>query len=136
MKLNISNHFIVEPHIIHETINDDTVIINIKSGFYYSLSNAASSAWNLLVAGNTIEATTTTIAKLYNKSPEQITSDILDLANELDQENLIKINENQQNLSSKDLDLINSSYEKPSIKKYTDMEALLLADPVHEFIDE
>jgi len=42
-----------KPDVVHETIDGETVIVNLENGIYYSLRNSGVDMWNLLEAGLT-----------------------------------------------------------------------------------
>src|SRR5579884_1819188 len=43
------------PPILHETIDHETIVVNLDVGTYYSLNPAASVIWNALDGGGSIE---------------------------------------------------------------------------------
>ena len=134
------SHFVVASSgIIHETIGADTLVINLHKGIYYNLSNIASDLWTLIVNGNSMETLCDLVTKRYGISAPQIDQDISSYISELSDQGLIKLEEKE--LASPPQSgcsnlFTSETYVKPVVKNYSDMESLLLADPLHEFIDE
>jgi len=46
-----------EPTVIHECVDGEVLIVNLKHGAYFSLLDGAGAIWNALVAGASPEAT-------------------------------------------------------------------------------
>lgn len=92
---------------ISDTIGTDTIVINIDSGAYYSLTPAGAKAWSTAVSG------------------AELAGEELKAAQTLCSEGLLQ----SEGPCVAGLD--------PSLvfEKYTDMESLLIADPIHE-VDE
>lgn len=92
---------------ISDTIGTDTIVINIDSGAYYSLTELGAKAWANAVAGKSLEGAE------------------LAAAQTLCAEGLLHCDE--QCAAGVEPGLV--------FEKYTDMESLLIADPIHE-VDE
>ncbi len=100
----------VSPSAVSDTIGHDTIVINVKSGAYYSLTESGSKIWadvqNGVVSSETLPAVSVFVKEglleFGGASPES----------------------GESPLPPSDL-----------FEKYTDMESLLLADPIHE-VDE
>jgi hypothetical protein len=132
-----------KPTVIHEIFDKEVVIIEFNSGNYYSLDKAGADIWSFIERGANVDEIIECITHLYKGSPSVIEDAVNQFLNELKQENLI-IPDNAKELeSTKGLKVsveIGSETEKPDfevpiIHKYTDMQNLLLLDPIHE-VDE
>lgn len=133
-----SNKFYQRAHvrIIHETIDDDTLIINLDSGHYYSLTSVASRIWKFLIQGKNKEEICEIFIKLSDANSEVFLNDLNEFIAELIAENiLIEASEKEALETVKEIDQTKFVYSRPVFNKFTDMEALLLADPIHEFVD-
>ena len=53
------------PTVTSETVDGETIIINLESGNYYSLDGAGSAMWELIVAGHTVQEAAQAIAAGY-----------------------------------------------------------------------
>jgi hypothetical protein len=127
------------PKIIHEQFDDEVVIINLDSGSYYSVDKTGARIWVLALDGLSREEIIARIGAEFvgdESVIEESTSAFLD---ELLRESLV-VAEPIENGPSKTCNPIlrsgaPQSFVTPQLQKYTDMEELLLLDPVHE-VDE
>lgn len=92
---------------ISDTVGTDTIVINIDSGAYYSLTPLGAQAWTAAVAG------------------QELAGETLAAAEALCAEGLLTCDTSCSPTLSTDA----------VFEKYTDMESLLIADPIHE-VDE
>lgn len=130
------------PEIIHETIDHEVLIIEFISGNYYSLSEVGAEIWDGLVKGNNLNEIITNLSHQYSGSQDEITQGVQQLITELEQEKIIvpvskSPVEQPESKASLKLDLATDrpAFKTPILKKYTDMQELLLLDPIHE-VDE
>lgn len=132
------------PGVIHETIDDEVVIIEFESGNYYSLDKAGAAIWGFVASGATVGGIVEGTVNRYQGSREDIEEAVNRLIAEFQQEGLIVPDsggapENTQG----HVERIESGpeterppFEAPSLHKYTDMQDLLLLDPIHEVDEE
>jgi hypothetical protein len=56
------------PEVVYETIEGETVIVNLENGLYYSLSNQISAdTWSLIEAGLDFPTICSTLSSHYNQ---------------------------------------------------------------------
>ena len=134
----IYNH----PHVIHEDFDGEVVIINLKTGAYYSLSETARAIWKAIEGGALFEEITNRIMERFHGNIQSLTQDIQKFIDELIKEDLIRTLKysgtnplNQSNASQKNNSDLRKPFRTPEIKKYTDQQELLLLDPIHEVGD-
>ena len=129
------------PTVTHETIDGEAVIINLDSGNYYSLVEEGSFIWGLVEKGASASDVQNAVLQSYQGSAEDIDRGVQELLAELQQENLIVpldgsgevFDLNQALLSNNGQD--KPSFNPPLLNKYSDMQELLLLDPIHD-VDE
>ena len=97
-------------NIVSDTLQDDTIVIDIISGAYYSLTKSASAFWNGFVGKGSIDV-------------EDDSHEFL-LLKALVSEGLISTLPEVTSIGDAATDI--------AFTKYLDMEDLLLADPIHE----
>jgi len=98
---------------ISETIEGETIIIDLETGSYYSMNPSATALWNAILEENLIPVDK---------------KNILDFVQNLESEGLIL-----ESSSSADKPLADiSQFSDPKLEKYDDMQEMLLADPVHD----
>ena len=138
-----TNFKINSPKVIHETIDGETVIVNLDSGNYYSLDKVGADIWECIVKNVPVHGIIETIASRYSGEREEIEKATYHFVDEMQQESLIVINESQGSVSDADIDPGNeaeqmkerSIFATPVLNKYSDMQDLLLLDPIHD-VDE
>jgi hypothetical protein len=131
------------PAVVHETFDKEVVIIEFNSGNYYSLDKAGADIWNFIEREATFDEIVEGISHLYEGSRSVIQNAVNQLLAELQQEELIVLDNTKGHESTKEVKVSFNSrpgtekpdFEVPVINKYTDMQDLLLLDPIHE-VDE
>ena len=136
-----SVHFkINSPDVINETIEGESVIINLNSGFYYSLDHVGAEIWESLVQQLSVEAITANLIHRYEASADEIKKAVSELINQLSEEELIVPMPEQELIRTGVSNAAEQSsepepFKKPVLNKFGDMQDLLLLDPIHE-VDE
>ena len=127
------------PTVTHETIDGEAVIINLDSGNYYSLVDVGSFIWGLVDKGASASELQNLVLQSYQGTAMDVDRGVQELLDQLQQENLIVPVDGPGAL---DLDLEPSSnghekpsFNPPSLHKYSDMQELLLLDPIHDVDD-
>lgn len=128
------------PTVTHETIDGEAVIINLDSGNYYSLVDVGSFIWGLVEKGASASEVQDLVLETYQGNATDVDRGVQDLLVHLQQENLIVPVDEAVALDLSELLPSNNGHEKPSfnppfLHKYSDMQELLLLDPIHD-VDE
>jgi len=129
-------------NIIHETIDNEVVIVDLERGYYFSLRSTAAEIWTSILAGLSMDLIVNKLSKHYEIENSQIEGSVSNFIHELLEENIIipaisgvgaegVTNQEPQVTKYETPD----EYTNPEIEKYTDMAELLLLDPIHE-VDE
>lgn len=131
---------IKRPDVVHETIDGETVIVNLESGNYYSLRYTGVDVWNYIEGGAGYEEISDYLNSQYSADSEKIKKAVRDLLIMFQQEGLVKISSEKGTASeysppAPSIDS-GSEFKAPIFEKYTDMQQLLLLDPVHEVSEE
>ena len=128
------------PAVINDTIEGESVIINLQNGFYYSLDDIGSVIWNGLISQYSIEEIISAFITRFSEDKERVINEMTELISELKKESLIvMLTEKEQNNIRHDktfeIEESTLSFDKPVLNKFGDMQDLLLLDPIHE-VDE
>ena len=99
---------------ISETLDGETIIINLETGSYYSMNADGTAVWNAIKK-----------RELIDGSSEKSIRDFISF---LEREDLVAETESTPDAVLADL----NSAQNPHIEKYTDMQEMLLADPIHD----
>ncbi len=131
------------PYIVHETIDGETIVMNLKNGFYYSFSGIGPAVWELMLAGIPYEQITVIIRQAFNSLMPDLDQVIRDFIGELkSNEIVLESQEKTASLSDATLQSMLSTdlfapiaARPPAFHRYTDMQDVLLLDPIHD-VDE
>lgn len=130
---------IKKPDVVHETIDGETVIVNLENGVYYSLRSSGVDVWTLLEAGANLDELSKVLTERYEGSPEEIRRAITELLVALQQEGLVQVSSTKRSDDRVDPSPPRNKkgkFEAPLLEKYSDMQELLLLDPIHEVDEE
>jgi hypothetical protein len=131
------------PQVTYEIFDDEVVMINLDTGNYYSLGGVGADIWGRLERGAALTEIIEDTVKRYKGDCSEIEEAINDLLDGLRRENLVvpltdAELEGARRLHGRPVlahEIINAPFEAPVLQKYTDMQELLLLDPIHE-VDE
>ena len=121
-------------NIMHEIIDGEVVVVNLENGTYYSLDAVGADIWEQLTGGSTLEALVDGIAARYQVERDGIAAGIEAFVRRLQEEKLIAASAGTGESRSAPAAAAapTRAYVAPALQKYTDMEELLLVDPIHE----
>jgi hypothetical protein len=128
------------PKVVHDIIDGEAVLVHLGSGSYYSTDRVGADVWSFLEKGASLGQIVDEVSKRYEGSREDITQGVATLLVELQKEELIlpaaavKPQESF-NAAASAQGIEKTSFQPPRLQKYTDMEDLLLLDPIHD-VDE
>jgi hypothetical protein len=77
------------PQLIDREIEGETVLLDLKSGVYYSLNEVGSDIWRLLADKATEQELVEAIAEKYEVAKDEAARDISELIKDLSDEGLI-----------------------------------------------
>jgi Coenzyme PQQ synthesis protein D (PqqD) len=129
-------HRVNSPNVIYETIEGEVILIDLKTGTYYSLRGVGAAIWQGIVAGAAGEQIAHELRRRYDASEDQTAAAVKSLVGELERESLIRIDDGEGEAA--ELPMFENGagprlpFEPPSLEKHTDMQDLILLDPVHE----
>lgn len=121
--------------VIGEVIDGEAVIINLTTGNYYSLNESGATIWDSLAQPASLDGIVARLTSLYDASAEQAEADARALLDALEREQLIVGTEENGapvQAASEPAPSARAGYEPPRFEKHTDMQDLILLDPVHE----
>ena len=114
--------------IVHETIDGETVVINLDSGSYYSLEGSGADLWSRLLAGESLNDSAAAVAARHGGDAAAIGAAIAAFHRELFDQGLI----DAEPTNTAAVEGYLGSFEIPQLHVYNDLRAHLLADPVHD----
>jgi hypothetical protein len=128
---------IASSKIIHQNFDGEIVIVNLDTGSYYNLVHAGAVMWEWLMQGATVEQFVEWLALKSAGNRASIESAVHDLLEAMQTENLIApSNAVPASSANPPLDHMPPPLNlNMDLQKYSDMQDLLLLDPIHE-VDE
>jgi hypothetical protein len=127
------------PSVIHEILDDELVIVNLKSGSYYSLDRVGAVIWHEIDAGATEGEVAAVLQGAFEGDVGAMERAAAELIEELQREDLIQPGGANGTAPHRepadDPASVRVAFVAPVLHKYTDMQDLLLLDPIHE-VDE
>jgi hypothetical protein len=131
------------PGVVFENYEDEIVLINLDNGNYYSMTNEAAEIFGLIEKGLTQSEIIREILQKYQGNIENIQNIVNQFIAGLQDEGLIismekMIDDNSRKCDAETQPKLDSQkpvFAIPVLNRYSDMQDLILLDPVHE-VDE
>ena len=124
------------PRVMHETIEGEIIVIDLATGSYYSLRETGAAIWTELERGASEEEIVASLESGYDAAPEEIGAAVGRLIEELAAEDLIEPAGENGDVAVDRATAGGSAgrrpFSAPVLEKHTDMQDLILLDPVHE----
>lgn len=120
------------PGVISETLDGEAVIMDLRSGTYFSTNGIGAVVWNWLETGTTQNGITASLAALPVDDPSRIADDVATLFAELLRHQLIVVDPGTTDLPAPHSVPDGLTYTPPALAIYTDLDDLLQLDPVHD----
>lgn len=123
-----------ESRVISETLDRETIIINLDNGNYYSANITATVIWNQIQSNNSISNILQYFISHYDEKRDLIEKSVTEIIDLLLKDNLILESESDvsEDAIEKTDNILKEPFITPKVEKYEDMKEMLLADPVHD----
>jgi len=124
-----------EPSVIFERFADETILINLDAGHYYSMDPIGAAVWELLNRGLPVDRIVDVMSARYAPSGEDIGATIRAYVLRMCAEGLIRPRRAPAPAVPADVEIeipAGAAFSPPMLARYDDMEAMLLLDPVHD----
>lgn len=120
--------------ITSEIVDGEVMIINLKNGQYFNINGSSLEIWSALQEGATRNGILRSLEDRYAADPAILASALDQLLDELKKDELISAFEGAEPAASP------AAGEKrpfiaPILSKFSDMQELLLLDPIHDVDD-
>lgn len=120
--------------VVVETFVDEAVALHLGTGRYYSINMSGAEILDLIGTGNDLDGVVAYIATRYGTDRHVVDGPVADFVGQLLEEGLIRSTAGAS-ASLPEGPRSSEPFAAPTISVYTDMEDLLLLDPVHD-VDE
>ncbi len=120
-----------------QTIDDEVIIIDLELGNYYTLTGVGASIWTLIEQQATLDQIEAQMLAQFDVSTEAVRESVAVFLSQLLGENLVTVTSSDSAAPiSVSAPAARMKFEVPVLEKYTDMQTLLLIDPIHEVDDK
>ncbi|HMQ05899.1 MAG TPA: PqqD family protein [Saprospiraceae bacterium] len=130
------------PNLVHETIDGESILLNLETGVYYSLNPIGSAIWEILISTGRLSDVVNEIHKYVPISKADIHTTVEVFVKKMVDENILKTTSDPSTHSEIDLEpakqillQLNQKLQEPELYQYSDMKDLFLLDPIHD-VDE
>jgi coenzyme PQQ synthesis protein D (PqqD) len=126
-----------KPTVISETIQGETIIIHLGTGTYYSLEGSGADVWSALESSATAREIAERLEAQYEVEGDVALSAVESVLTDLSTEELVREANGEPVSAAEPAAPVAERQEfmPPKLAKYTDMQDIILLDPVHE-VDE
>jgi Coenzyme PQQ synthesis protein D (PqqD) len=124
-----------KPDVVMESFEGELVLVHMKSGNYYSLQGSAPLIWELLERGRSVEDAGDYLVARHQGDEEEVRRSVRDLVAELVAESLmVPVTQGSASALQAPSDPVETGlpFVLPVLERYTDMQELLLLDPIHD----
>jgi hypothetical protein len=124
------------PQVIHETIDGEVIVINLTTGNYYSVKGSGAAVWGALQGSPpSVDELVSLLQPAFDAPADDVDAGVRAFVDDLFAEGLVVRDDATPNTPPTGDDATlpaGQEFERPRLEKYTDMQDLVLLDPVHE----
>ncbi len=127
-----------DPQVIAETVGEETIVVNLNTGHYFSLRGTAVDIWYGLTQRESVDAVAGMLREHYEAPAGEIERAVSQFADELALAELIVGVDGDREASTAEPEAAPAtngslkSWTAPTFAAFTDMQDIILLDPVHE----
>jgi hypothetical protein len=137
--VTVSRSYSLDPkRVVHETIDGESIVIDLASGNYHSLAGSGSAIWTMLAAGCDVNYVVAELCRIYDGDADEIRQAVDTIAHRLVAEGLLTPSDRSAAHAAENAvghephPADRGPFEPPTFETYTDMQSLLLLDPIHD----
>lgn len=122
--------------VISETLDGETIIIQLETGTYYSANATASAVWERVKAGAGLDEIVTALVRAYAVEDAEARAAARSFLDRLIADGLIVETDAPAAVVPEPASVAErAAFVAPALQTYDDMQQMLLADPIHD-VDE
>jgi hypothetical protein len=122
------------PQIIWETVEEEVLLIDLGTGNYYSLRGSGAVIWHAVEHGAPVSEIVALLERAY-EGDNELEIALTRFLEEIVAEGLVipMAADGEATTAVEETVVSSAPFETPLLEKYTDMQELVLLDPVHDF---
>ena len=130
-----------EPNVVHETIDGETILLDLNTGNYFSLDGPGAIIWEYITENGEWKNVIEILSSGNEGQEDEIENSVVAFVEGLITENLLvkatdDIPASDTSNIENQLKAAAQEFVPPTVNKYSDMQDLLLLDPIHEVDDK
>jgi len=118
-----------------KAFDDEVVVLDMKSGTYFSLRGSGVDVWRLVEQNASAGRISEALGERYDAPSGEIATAVQALLRELQEAQLIVGDPSIESAEASGQATDKVPFPEPQIERFTDMQDLLLLDPIHEVDD-
>jgi hypothetical protein len=83
MEITLGNTLRIAEHIVFRQLDDEAVLLDLKSGTYFGLNPVGTRIWQLVADGKTLSTVMDMLAAEFDVQPDELQRDLLALGEQL-----------------------------------------------------
>jgi hypothetical protein len=123
------------PDVAQEPMDEEVIVVHLPSGSYYSIVGTAAAIWKPLIEGVPVDVIGPRLAAGSDTPVDDVNRIVGVFVEQLLSEQLIVPTDRSQpsaDSAAVAIDGSRTAFAAPVLAKFTDMQELLLVDPIHE----
>jgi hypothetical protein len=124
------------PGVIHEAIDGEVVIVNVDRGLYFSSDGVGAKLWTMITNAMSVDSLIEWAEQTYDTPTDVVVEHVQAFVAQLRENELVVPVDEAPEVEPAAPSPDPASYSKPELNVYSDMEELLLLDPVHDATEE
>lgn len=120
------------PRAVHESVDNETIVIDFDTGTYYSLRDTAHWVWLLIEKEQSVATIIEQITTHFAGDQEEIEAALRQFIGKLAQAEIIVKTTAPLSTTLFPLPVRQGSFTAPILEEHSDIQDLLLLDPIHE----
>lgn len=117
--------------VVSETVSGETIVINLETGTYYSLNETASFLWDNIMRKIRIDDLINLCERAYKDDSESVANSVRAFVEEMISEQLVSESDEEPGAFLSEVATL-KPFVPPKFEIYSDMQEMLLADPIHD----
>ncbi|HET6363079.1 MAG TPA: PqqD family protein [Gemmatimonadota bacterium] len=124
---------VLKPEVVADVIDGEAVIMNLKTGKYFSSEGTGSDCWEALAAGLSVAQLVDQLTENYTADRTTIEAAVAEFVQDLVSHMLIAPGSAPPpSVTVKPSSSPRAPFHAPVLNVYSDMQDLLLLDPIHD----
>lgn len=123
---------IPQTRVVYEVLSTEVIVVDFTTGNYFALIHVAKQIWQLIEQRASVDQIAHLLSHRYQREKLAVLEDLQQFFKELLENQLIESTDPVEDQETTLAPSEGWEYDIPKLQKYTDVQSLLLLDPIHE----